>query len=62
MLSLIITYWNRLKNTVTKRREQMADFNVKDELLAMELPEMLNKIRQAVKQANKGAGEFFPAR
>ena len=37
----------------------MADFNIKDELLAMELPEMLNKIGQAVNQANKGAGEFY---
>jgi len=37
----------------------MAEFNVKDELLAMELPEMLNKISQAVNQANQGAGEFY---
>jgi hypothetical protein len=59
MLSLIITYWNRLKNTFTRRREQMADFNVQDELLAMELPEMLSRIGQAVNQANQEAGEFY---
>jgi hypothetical protein len=59
MLSLIITYWNRLKNTFTRRREQMADFNIQDELLAMELPEMLSKIGQAVNQANQEAGEFY---
>jgi len=37
----------------------MADFNIQDELLAMELPEMLSKIGQAVNQANQGAGEFY---
>jgi hypothetical protein len=59
MLSLIITYWNKLKNTFTKRREQMADFNIQDELLAMELPEMLSMIGQAVNKANQEAGEFY---
>jgi hypothetical protein len=37
----------------------MADFNVQDELLAMELPEMLKRIGQAVNEANKDAGEFY---
>jgi hypothetical protein len=59
MYSLIITYWNRLKNTFTRRRKPMAEFNVQDELLAMELPEMLKRIGQAVNEANKEAGEFY---
>jgi hypothetical protein len=37
----------------------MADFNVQNELLAMELPEMLKRIGQAVNEANKDAGEFY---
>ena len=37
----------------------MADFNIQDELLAMELPEMLSRIGQAVNQANQEAGEFY---
>ena len=37
----------------------MAEFNVQDELLAMELPEMLKRIGQAVNEANKEAGEFY---
>lgn len=37
----------------------MADFNIKDELLAMELPTLLQKIGKAVSEANKDAGEFY---
>lgn len=37
----------------------MAEFNIQDELLAMQLPEMLAKIGQAVNQANMEAGEFW---
>jgi len=37
----------------------MGDMNVKDELLALELPEMLRQIGSAINEANKGAGEFY---
>ena len=37
----------------------MAEFSVQNELLAMQLPEMLKKIGEAVNMANQGAGEFY---
>ena len=36
----------------------MAEFSVQDEILALQLPEMLKKIGEAVDHANRGVSEF----
>ncbi|MCF8063303.1 MAG: hypothetical protein K9M82_12350 [Deltaproteobacteria bacterium] len=36
----------------------MAEFGIQDEILALQLPEMLEKIGKAVDQANRGVSEF----
>jgi len=59
MLCILFTYWDAVKNLFWKRRKKMARFNLSNELLAMELPELLKNIGQAVNEANQGAGEFY---